>query len=964
MVRRRLPAAPEREAPLQSTDGYALGNAHDPSSATPEHTLPRWARAADVVTAVLAVAALQALVFGGLQMPGLSITNPWRPLAMAVLVAGLRHCLIRVPPGHEHLWRWTRRIWLADAAQAARREHWPAIDLKFFRTLDFLVLSVVSISFTAVALLAVDRFDARIAVISGLILGSVVRWFTPARFDADRASAGKPVAPVLLLVLLTGLLFRTAPFPSLDGGRQPGLYAGMSAHLQREGSAFVDDPLPDALPDQRSRDIYRAGAPEGGGPARPGLLYSPSRGDSVFALYPLHPLWMAVFAELFGDAARFHALGLFGLLGVLGLSLLAFELTGSRPAAFAAGILVATNPLHVFFSRSPDSAAVALAFSSLGFYYLARAFRGMRRPAPAATAATLVTLGAACVSLVFFVRASGFAYLAALVPLFALGVRLTPRNRRVRGRQIIGFCTAVAALYGVSALYGLGYAAVGAPGVREGALASVLGDGWPLVVAGLLALAAAALAEVARDPHRPAARRFLAWAVDPRPWIRLASLLVAIALAGSLLQAYRIGSAEPNADALLQEPGLFGSGTGMFLQSGAVGWLLYVSPWLAAVAVRGMHRAPRRWPVALLYLLVAVSMAAVLLRIVPVIPQHYDDARHLLGEIVPYSLVVAVAVTFLAAPGGFRRVGMAAIVAAVPYQLFFTASQMPVREGVQPYEVMRRIARHVDGDVLLFDADGFRGEKSARRPAHLQTPMRHYFDLHLFPYHGPSRLAELVQSFEGVVGGRRLWLLTADAVAPPGLELYDAFDYHDRRMDGAATIPATINEGHGAQTLFLYRQPAVCAQPDCDLRLRDRALYSLGRGYVYHRRMLGPGWHGAEEQQVWSGPQAALTLSRGWFPSRRWPAAALLEMRAFTLSSDHAVTLTARSGTAARVIRFDDPETVLHEIPLACPIDGDACHVDLTIDGARSPREVLGTDDARELGVAVSRIGFRFRATP
>ena len=432
----------------------------------PEPALPRWARAADGLTLLLGAAAFQAAAFGGFQIPGLSVTNPWRPLVMAVVVAGLRHYLVRRPPAHARLWRWTQRIRLGDAAPATGTEGPPTADLKFFRTLDFLVLLLVWISFSAVVLLVLHRFDARAAVITGLILTTAVGWFTPARFDADRASAGKPVGPVLLLVLAAALLFRTEPFLTLDGARDPGVYAGMSAHLQREGTVFVRDRLPEALPDERSRDIYRAGAPADSEPdraARPVPGPSPTRGGQVFALPPLHPLWMAIFAEAFGDAARFHAVGFFGLLGVLGLSLLAFELTGSRPAAFAAGLLAATNPLHVFFSRSPAPETVALAFSSLGFYYLARAFRGRRRAAPAATA-SLVALAAACVSLVFFVRGGGFPYIPALAPLFGLGVWLRSRSRDAWGRPILGFCAAVAGLYGVTVLYGLRYPTGGPAG--------------------------------------------------------------------------------------------------------------------------------------------------------------------------------------------------------------------------------------------------------------------------------------------------------------------------------------------------------------------------------------------------------------------------------------------------------------------------------------------------------------------
>ena len=152
-------------------------------------------------------------------------------------------------------------------------------------------------------------------------------------------------------------------------------------------------------------------------------------------------------------------------------------------------------------------------------------------------------------------------------------------------------------------------------------------------------------------------------------------------------------------------------------------------------------------------------------------------------------------------------------------------------------------------------------------------------------------------------------------------------------MDSAATIPVTINERYSPQTLFLYRQRAACPSPDCALSVRDLALYSLGRAYVYHRRMLGPGWHPAEEQHVWSAAQSALTLSRNWFPSGAWPAAALLEMRPFAASTDHRVTLSVRSGAAQRVIGFDGGDIRAQEVPLACPTGGSVCTVQLEIDG-------------------------------
>ena len=354
----------------------------------------------------------------------------------------------------------------------------------------------------------------------------------------------------------------------------------------------------------------------------------------------------------------------------------------------------------------------------------------------------------------------------------------------------------------------------------------------------------------------------------------------------------------------------------------------------------------------------AVCLAANVVFHVPVIYRHYYYARYLLSEAVPYSIVLAVTLTALGGPGAFRRLGLAAILAAMPFHLYFTIKQMPVRHGLQPYAVLSRIADRVGEGVLLLDVDGFGGRLHTR----LQTPLSLYFGTRVFPY-AAEDLDAIVQSFEGALGAN-LWLLSNDLNGHPGLRLSETFPYRDHRMDRAGTIPTTINERYWDQTLFLYRQREICAAPDCELQLRDGVLYSIGHGYIYHRRMLGTGWYGAEERHAWSGPQATLTLSRGWFPSRRWPAVMRLEMRAFAASPEHPVTVTARSGGVEHVIRFDHGQTVVQETPLRCTTFREDCTVELEIDGARSPREVRGevrgTQDARTLGIAVNRIGFRF----
>ncbi len=915
-------------------------------------------RAADALTILLLLAALRAAVFSGFEMPGLSIRDPRRPLLLALIVGGLRFYLVdraTILWGLQRFCRWFEQTDDpdGDGLRGAR------MDAVFVRTFDVLVVWVASVSYVSVALLALSAYDATTAIIAGTLVSTVVWFFTPARFmparlEADGTAPGRPVFPVLLLVLLATLLFRSEPFRTMHGGEDQGVYVAMSSYLQREGTVFIDDPLPEALPDG-SREIYQAqlfSGPPVGLSVQPGVFYWYDN-QYIFQFYHLHSLWMAAFAELFGDGARFYSLTFFGLLSVLGLCLLTLELTGSRLAVLAVGLLLAVNPLHAYFSRFQVTEVVALAFSSVGFYYLARAFRGMRDAAPAAAVTSLLALAAGAVSLVFFVRITGFLYMPALVPLFGMGVWWMIEGRMSEGRRIVGFCAAVGALYGLSVLYGLGYSLIYVLGIYRQTFGDLLGANYPLITLGVAGAAVTAMAAAARNTHRPAMRRLMAWAARPRPWVWLGSATVAAAVFGSLYQAYLIGFTDRHADdAFLNAFGIVGAGAGILLQSGAAAWLLYASPLLVVVLVWGMHRPDRSAVEVLLYVFLAVCLAATVIFHVPVIYQHYWWARYLLSEVVPYSIVLAVTLTALAGPGAFRRLGVVAILAAMPFHLYYTTRQMPVRHGSQPYAVLSRIADRVGEGVLLLDVDGFGDPLHAR----LQTPLSLYFGTHVFPY-AAEDLDAVVQSFDGLLGAN-LWLLSNSHNGHPRLRLREAFPYRDHRMERARTIPVTSSERWWNQTLLLYRYE-VCAAPGCDLRLRDGALYSLGRGYVYHQRMLGTGWYGAEERHAWSGPQATLTLSRNWFPTGRWPAAMRLETRALA-APDHPVTVTARSGGTEHVVRFDDGGTGVHEVPLACTDLEDACAVELEIDGARSPREVSGLPDARTLGIALYRIGFRF----
>ena len=93
------------------------GHAADPS-------LPRWARAADVASIALVIVGATVSATGGFRLRfgewRFALTTLSRPLFLAVLVAGVRHLLVREQPIYAHVLlqarRWGQAIALREAA--------------------------------------------------------------------------------------------------------------------------------------------------------------------------------------------------------------------------------------------------------------------------------------------------------------------------------------------------------------------------------------------------------------------------------------------------------------------------------------------------------------------------------------------------------------------------------------------------------------------------------------------------------------------------------------------------------------------------------------------------------------------------------------------------------------------------------------------------------------------------------
>ena len=117
---------------------------HLNNAVTPEPSLPRWIRVADVATVVLSVLVVHVTTFGPLRLGGmLSIGEPWRALFMLAAVCGLRHYLVRRPPVYQRVWSGLRAGWRTEAFQAV----WPIVAATRLAVLLVGYLAVVAIGF-------------------------------------------------------------------------------------------------------------------------------------------------------------------------------------------------------------------------------------------------------------------------------------------------------------------------------------------------------------------------------------------------------------------------------------------------------------------------------------------------------------------------------------------------------------------------------------------------------------------------------------------------------------------------------------------------------------------------------------------------------------------------------------------------------------------------------------------------
>ncbi len=619
------------------------------------------------------------------------------------------------------------------------------IDGKFNFT-DSVMTVTISTSLVAVICFVFGVFKPHYPMVAGVLIGVLLLLL--AGYSAPRVRLTHLLLTAAILIV--ALAFRLMPFNYVMGGQDQGVYVNMSAHYQKQGAPFFTDDVRESIDSRDIKKIYddslfkRLQVPrkidgmyEGG--FAPGVYikdWDASR--DVFQFYHLHPLWMAMFAANFGSDARLLSLTFFSLLSILGFYCLSLELSNNRTVAFLTAFFIAINPLHAFFSKFPVSEVPALAFSSFGFYYMARMWNSLKKSETVnGQSWKMYCLSLGCFFCFFLTRISGFMY----IPLFlslCLGSLIYLSDKRER-RFLSSFFIILMLLYLLSVCYGL-YTSFPYSMKIYAKTIGKLGHQYGIgVLSALIAISISilALAQACRFNEKFISflKKTIGFGIDKIPIILF--VILAIGLLKLLLLGYTdyyIGNGWLNNRWGIVHKELSSLGHGSIVVA-----VKYISPFLFCIFLVFIYDLNKTFfgRIILLFLAGFWFYIAFLLW---TIPYEFYYARYLLSEIVPYTILAALLGVATVHQNRFKGFLIAVMLLSSGYFLYSTSLQLGYDVSRNPKNALDSIAEQIAGDDLLLITGNLIHVNQ------VVAPMRFYYDKNIFKFNNWHDFIKIVKS--------------------------------------------------------------------------------------------------------------------------------------------------------------------------------------------------------------------------
>ncbi|MFN3234215.1 MAG: hypothetical protein ACE365_02220 [Gammaproteobacteria bacterium] len=336
---------------------------------------------------------------------------------------------------------------------------------------DLISIFIIFTSFGGIVSLISQHFMALPSLFLGLLATSMAVLYA---YRKKSFSINVKRLLILLPIIFFALIFRSDPYLYIMGGQDEGTYINMSATYNRDGRTIIKDNVRKNIKNLELLSLYDQANQKGfvgikkvannipgiipkmsEGAHIPGIYIKDSRPSAskyVFQFYSLYPIWLAIGAKIFGPENRVWIQVVFSLLSIAFMYLLVFELTNNEKAAVCSAILLATNVLHIYFSKFSVTEVTALTFSLAGFYYLTKFYNLSRKHQ---TGFFYLLLSSSLFWCYFMTRISAFLYLPffALILLFSIVFIQQTKS----AKQYLKYSLLTIALYFLSVIYGLAF---------------------------------------------------------------------------------------------------------------------------------------------------------------------------------------------------------------------------------------------------------------------------------------------------------------------------------------------------------------------------------------------------------------------------------------------------------------------------------------------------------------------------
>jgi hypothetical protein len=663
---------------------------------------------------------------------------------------------------------------------------------------ELLILAIFFISIASVLLLCLNHFSASIAVILGLIGVSAFFLFVNYKVELNIVQ----INLAIILLILVALLFRASPYLFIWGGQDEGVYVNMAAHYNSTGTTFAKDSVREnlsgdlqksAYDEQNQYDINMVREGKYEGTHVPGVYISNSKTSlNVYQFYPLHPLWMAIFGKLFGKINLVYSIVFFSILSLIVLSSIAYELSHeNKYVRYIALLLLAINPIYVFFSKFPVSEVVQLFFSSSGIYYFILYIKQIKENRQNKL---YLFLSWCMFSCLFFTHINAFMYIPFFILIMAVNI-LYIEDKAIN-KSLCIYSLSIFLIFGLSILYGINYSYPYFYDIYRSSFGNVFGVHWKwsLIIAPFFVGAILLILSLFRSTVRKVIDKCI-------PYLNLILVfLITMCILLSLYKAYQLGYTDKYLGDLWVDKtfGLAEKGLYSVEHSNIYTLIQYISPigflGLLIYLFRHIREKNIVYTGALVYLLVFMFARLTMSFYTP----YYYYGRYLFGEIVPFVILIIslfIGDCLKSNKNVIKYSGIGVLIIVCTYFSVFSIQQIGKSENSGLNAQLKRVASHVDkSDLLLLSKD---------IPIDMKTSFEYYYNINTAYC---SNTGDFSLDSKTVMDKYNDTFFISDApISRDDIQLIDNFNVKVYRYNMTETMPTNLETDNRDWNLYLYK---------------------------------------------------------------------------------------------------------------------------------------------------------------